>query len=98
VEGRYIFGGDQDQSAPYKYDAASATGTDNLTAATSTRVIVNPQGQSVYQGLTAQQIFDPVDGAGAPTASNTFAALQSLVTALNANDLNGIGNALTSLE
>src|SRR5579863_3168812 len=59
VAGRLIFGGDQDQSAPYQYDAASATGVDSLTPDTSSRVIVNPQGQTVYQPLTAQQIFDP---------------------------------------
>ncbi len=62
VDGRAIFGGDQDQSAPYQYDAASlVTGVDSLTAQTSSRVIVDTQGQTVYQPLTAQQIFDPVD-------------------------------------
>ena len=58
VEGRYIFGGDQDQSPPYQYDASSATGVDSLTPQTATRVINNPQGQAVYQSLTAQQIFE----------------------------------------
>jgi flagellar hook-associated protein 3 FlgL len=98
VQGRYIFGGDQDGSAPYQYDASSATGVDSLTAQVSSRVIVDPQGQSVYQGLTAQQIFDPVDSTGAPTANNTFAALQSLQTALQANDQPGIAAALTSIQ
>jgi len=98
VEGRYIFGGDQDQTPPYQYDAGSAPGVDQLTNSASTRVITGTQGQPVYQSLTAQQIFDPVDGTGAPTANNTFAALQSLVTALNANDTTGISNAITSLD
>ncbi|HEX4134879.1 MAG TPA: flagellin [Bryobacteraceae bacterium] len=98
VAGRAIFGGDQDQSAPYQYDAASATGVDSLTAQTNSRVIVNPTGQTVYQPLTAQQIFDPVDATGAPTANNTFAALQSLETALLANDQAGVGTALASLQ
>src|SRR5579863_10511873 len=96
VAGRAIFGGDQDQSPPYQYNSAGATGVDSLTAQTSSRTIVNPQGQTVYQPLTAQRIFDPVDASGAPTAGNTFAALQSLVTALQTNDLPGIANALTS--
>jgi flagellin-like hook-associated protein FlgL len=61
-------------------------------------VFVNPQGQPVYQGLTAREIFDPVDSSGAPTANNTFAALQSLQVALQNNDPAGITNALTSLE
>jgi len=98
VQGRYIFGGSQDQSAPYQYDASSPTGVDTLTSQTAGRVIVNTQGQSVYQGLTAQQIFGPVDSTGAPTANSTFAALQSLVTALQSNDLTGITNGLTSLQ
>jgi flagellin-like hook-associated protein FlgL len=70
---------------------------DKLTAQTSSLAVVNPSGQTVYQPLSAQQIFDPVDSTGAPTASNTFAALQSLVTALNANDIPGITNAIASL-
>jgi flagellar hook-associated protein 3 FlgL len=98
VAGRFIFGGNQDQSPPYQYDAATATGVDSLTASTSSRVIVNTQGQSVYQPLTAQQIFDPVDATGAPAANNTFAALQSLSTALQANDQAGIASALSALQ
>jgi|SRR5665213_3020378 len=98
VAGRAIFGGNQDQSPPYQYDAASATGVDSLTTSTASRVIVNTQGQPVYQGLTAQQIYDPVDSTGTPTANNTFSALQSLQTALQANDRTGIANALTSLQ
>jgi len=98
VAGRAIFGGDQAQSPPYQYDAASATGVDLLTADTSSRVIVDTLGQTVYQPLTAQQIFAPVDALGAPTANNTFAALQSLETALLANDQAGVTNALTSLQ
>jgi flagellar hook-associated protein 3 FlgL len=99
VAGRAIFGGNQDQSAPYRYNATSApTGVDTLTISTANRAIVNPQGDTVYQSLTAQQIFDPVDATNAPTASNTFAALQSLQTALQSNDQTGIASALTSLQ
>src|SRR5579863_3460081 len=96
--GRAIFGGNQDQSPPYQYDAASTTGVDSLTPDTSSRVIVNTLGETVYQPLTAQQIFDPVDTAGAPTANNTFAALESLETALKANNHSGVASALTSLQ
>lgn len=98
VAGRAIFGGDQDQSPPYQYDAGSATGVDSLTLQTNSRTVVNPQGQTVYQPLTAQQIFDPVDVTGAPSADNTFAALESLVTALQADDQPGVTDALTSLQ
>jgi flagellar hook-associated protein 3 FlgL len=96
VEGRYIFGGNQDQSPPYQYNAASATGADRLTTATSSRVIADTQGQPVFQGLTAQQIFDPADSTGAPSAGNAFAALGSLLNALTTG--NGIAAALTSLQ
>lgn len=100
VAGRYIFGGDQDQSAPYQFDAAAANGTgvDNLTAQTNTRTVVNTQGETVYQPLTAQQIFDPVDANGNPTANNTFSALQSLVTDLQAGNQANISNDLTALQ
>jgi flagellar hook-associated protein 3 FlgL len=98
VDKRLIFGGDQDQTAPYQYDGASATGVDRLTSQTSTRVIVDPGGQPVYQPLTARQIFDPDDASGAPTANNVFAALQSLYTALQANNQPAVANALTSLQ
>ena len=96
VGGRYIFGGDHDQTAPYQYDAASAEGVDALTTASSTRQIVNPGGQVVYQSLTAGTIFDPSSN-GSPTAANTFAALQSLQTALQTNDTAGVSTALASL-
>src|ERR1700733_15118332 len=40
VGGRYIFGGDQDQTAPYQYDASAAEGVDALTTPSSARQIV----------------------------------------------------------
>lgn len=99
VAGRYIFGGGTDQSAPYQYDALSATtGVDQLTAQPTGTVIVNTQGQPVYQGLTAQQIFDAQDAQGNPTANNVFAALQSLSTALAGNSQPQITAALTNLQ
>ncbi len=96
VGGRYIFGGDQDQTAPYQYDASGAEGVDALRTASSTRQIVNPAGEVVYQSLTAGMIFDPSSG-GSPTTSNSFAALRNLQNALQANDPTGIATALTSL-
>src|SRR5580700_5536051 len=83
VDGRYIFGGDLDQSTPFSY--SSAAGIASLTNPTATRVVVDTQGQPVYQSLTAQQIFGPTDSTGAPTRDSAVAALQSLDTALTAN-------------
>ena len=86
VQGRYIFGGDQDQSAPYQYDSTSATGVDSLTVQVSSRVIVNTQGQQVYQGLTAQLILDAVDADGSPSANITFDAVHSLQNEMQAGE------------
>lgn len=97
VAGRYVFGGNEDQSPPYQYDAASATGADALTAPSSTPQIVNPQGEAVYQPLTAGTVFDSSEG-GAPSANNVFAALQTLETALGNNDSAGVAGALSSLQ
>jgi flagellar hook-associated protein 3 FlgL len=96
VEGRYIFGGERDQSTPYQYDAV----TGNVTAVSSsaaTRVVANPQGQPVFQSLSAQQIFDPQDATGASTGNSVVAALSSLATALANNDQTGIASAIASL-
>jgi flagellar hook-associated protein 3 FlgL len=89
--GRHIFGGDADETAPYRYDAASANGADAAGAAVSTRAIVNPDGVTVFQPLTAEAIFDSPDGAGA------FGTLKNLADALAGNDPAAVGNALSSL-
>lgn len=98
VEGRYIFGGDQDQSPPYQFDAASARGVDKLTTQTASRVIQDTSGLTVFSAQTAAVIFDAQDSLGAPTAGNVFVALQSLVNSLNANDQAGTATALTQLQ
>ena len=95
--GRFVFGGDQDQSAPYTVNPAAPTGVDKLTAQLSTRVIVNPTGQTVYQALTAASIFDPQTAGGVPTAVNAFAAIQNLANALLANDQAAISTSADTL-
>ena len=96
--GRYIFGGDQDQTAPYRFNAASTSGADSLSPAASTRLIVNPAGQTVFQSLSATAIFNPADSAGVPVAGNIFVALQTLRTALLANDQAGTASAIELLK
>jgi flagellar hook-associated protein 3 FlgL len=97
IEGRYIFGGNQDQSAPYTFNSTTGTVVPQTTS-TASRVIDNAQGQPVYQSLTAQQIFDPQDSTGASTGNSTLAALQALQTALQIGNQPGIASALTALE
>jgi flagellar hook-associated protein 3 FlgL len=94
--GRYIFGGDADQSAPYSYTAAA--GVTSLTSPAATRAVADTQGQTIYQSLSAQQIFGPTDATGAPTANNTFSALQTLLTALGSGSPSAVATALTSLQ
>ena len=98
VEGRFIFGGDLDLSPPYRYDTSAPAGATALTQSAATRVITNPLGETIYQALTAQQIFAPEDNAGNPAGGNTLSALQNLVTALNANDTARIVSAAASLS
>jgi flagellar hook-associated protein 3 FlgL len=90
--GRYIFGGDADGTAPYQYDAASANGVDAAGPGVSTQAIVNPDGVTVYQPLTAGTIFDSQSG------PNAFGALKNLSDALAANDPAAVGNALSALS
>ncbi|HVY92531.1 MAG TPA: flagellin [Bryobacteraceae bacterium] len=91
VGGRYIFGGDADGTAPYQYNAASANGVNSAGPAVSTQAIVNPDGVTVYQPLTAGAIFDPQSG------PNAFGALKNLSDALAANDPAAVGTALSAL-
>jgi len=98
VEGRFIFGGDQDQSAPYSYNAASPTGVDSLNSPASTRTIISPDGQAVYRARSASTIFDHTNASGAPAADNVFSALQGLVTALQSNDPAGIAGSINALQ
>jgi len=98
TEGRFIFGGGQDLSAPYRYNPASSSGVDKLTTPTSPRVITDPSGVPLFQAIPASTLFDHSDSAGAALSDNAFAGLQTLVTALQSNDAAGSASALSSLE
>jgi flagellar hook-associated protein 3 FlgL len=90
VEGRYVFGGDTDQTPPYLNDLTTATGATPYAGSAATRSVEHPDGGTFPVSQTAQQIFD------APGAS-VFAAVNSLRTALLANDQPGIDAALKDL-
>jgi flagellar hook-associated protein 3 FlgL len=98
VEGRYIFGGDQDQQPPYDIDWTSPTGVNQLTTAASTRVLEDPAGGSFPTAQTAQEIFDSRNPDGTPAGDNVFAALNSLRTALLNDDSSGITDAIGLLH
>jgi len=93
VEGRYIFSGDSDQTAPYSYDPTQTYPVSSYQGATSTRLIQAPDGSTFSVALTAQQIFD------SPNAEqNVFESISSLQQALLNNDSAGINSALGDVQ
>ncbi len=96
--GEYVFSGDETSSPPYQLDATSPTGVDQLVTSPTPRLIQDATGVTFAVSLTAQQIFDHEDGTGAPDASNVFLAVNSLATALAANDQTGITAAIGSIQ
>ncbi|HEY4362036.1 MAG TPA: flagellin [Bryobacteraceae bacterium] len=89
VAGRYIFGGDSDQSAPYTYDSTQTPPVSAYLGSDSTRVAQHPNGTTFPVALSAQQIFDSTD-----STSNVFTSMENLQAALNNNDTPGIQAAL----
>jgi len=98
VGNSYIFSGDQDTQPSYQLDPTAPEGVQQLLSDSSTRVIQDVNGTSIAIARTAQQIFDPQDSTGNPATGNTFAAINSLLTALNNNDTAGISTAVTALQ
>ncbi len=92
IEGRYIFAGDSDQTAPYTYDPTQPDPVSAYQGTASTRQIQSANGSTFPVALTAQQIFDSTD-----PATNVFTAINSLVTAMNNNDQATIGTLVNGL-
>ena len=93
VNGRYIFSGDRDQSAPYTLDFTQANGVSSYAGSSSTREAQHPDGSSFSIAQTGQQIFDSSDAGG-----NVFGALANLRSALLANDSTAIQSALAGIQ
>jgi flagellar hook-associated protein 3 FlgL len=99
VQGIYIFSGDQSSTPQYTWDPTQANPVVTQQTSASTQLIEDPAGGTFQASLTAQQIFDDQDPtAGGPATDNVFNALNSLVTALNANSTTGIGNSIGLLQ
>jgi len=96
--GSYIFSGDQDTGPAYQLDPSQPDGVLQLINSPSTRVITDATGTAISVSLTAQQIFDAKNPDGSDAAGNVFAAVNSLLTALNNNDTAGITQAAASLN
>lgn len=96
--GRYIFSGDQDAGPAYQLDSSQTEGVKQLISAPATRTIVDATGTAISVARTAQEIFDPKNGDGSAADGNVFAAVNSLLTALNNNDQAGIAQASSALH
>jgi len=93
VQGRYIFAGDTDQTAPYSIDLSQSSPISAYQGSPSTRQIQSPDGTTFSVALTAQQIFDSPDA-----QDNVFASITALMQGLTDNDDTAISSSLTDVQ
>jgi len=93
VEGRYIFSGDSDQTAPYSIDLTQQNPVSAYQGSAATRQIQGADGSLITVSLTAQQIFDSAD-----SSQNVFTSISNLRQALLNNDSAGVSSALADVE
>jgi flagellar hook-associated protein 3 FlgL len=98
VQGRYIFAGDDENTAPYQLDLTSPTGVQRMMTAPATRRLEDPAGGSFAVSKTAGEMFDARNPDGTPAPNNVFAALNSLRVALLNNDTAGITAATGNIQ
>lgn len=92
IDGRHIFAGSADQAPPYAVDLAQPSGATPYAGALATRQVRDSSGGRISISQTAQDIFD------SPTPSrNAFTAVNSLRTALLANDEDAIRAAVVNI-
>jgi flagellar hook-associated protein 3 FlgL len=101
VSGQYIFSGDQGGLPQYTLSADGNSVTQAFKAGAPAQ-IADSNHVMITIGLTAQQIFDDQadgsSGTGNPAADNVFAAVSSLLTALQSGSNSGAQAALTGLQ
>ncbi len=93
VQGRYIFAGDTDQTAPYSIDLTQVNPVSAYQGSASTRQIQGPDGTAFPVALTAQQIFDSSNA-----QNNVFASITSLMQGLQSNNTAAISGALSDVQ
>jgi len=96
--GRYVFSGDLDHQPLYALDSTQPTGVKQLATANSTRVITDLNGSPIWVGKTASEIFDDRNPDTTPANDNVFAAVNSLLTALQAGDTTAAQASITNLQ
>lgn len=99
VQGNYIFSGDLVQQPLYQLDPTQPTGVKQLATAQSTRVVTDANGVQVWLSKTASEIFDDRNPDTTPASDNVFAAVNSLLTALQSpNPATAVNGALASIS
>jgi len=93
TDGRYIFGGDFDQQAPYIYAAGNTPPYGAYRGSAATRQVLHPAGVRVPISLTAQQIFEDPD-----PSKNVFGAIESLRQQLLTGDTQSVSDALSRVR
>ena len=92
VQGRFIFAGDADQTAPYSIDLTQSSPVSAYQGSASTRQILGPDGTTFTLALTAQQIFDSSNA-----QNNVFTSITSLIQGLQTNNATAITGALADV-
>jgi flagellar hook-associated protein 3 FlgL len=95
---RYIFGGNNANTVPYKFDWSQPNGVVNNLTNSSPTYLSDGNGSTIASSMTATDVFDLRDTNGNPTSGNIFQAVYTLSQALTNNDQTGIQNAVTSLR
>jgi len=90
VDGQYIFGGDNPETAPYSFDGTNPP-TANVANPTNTGTVRDAEGNAIVPSLTAKQIFDSPSG-------SVLQAADALRVALQSGNQTNAGAALSSLQ
>jgi flagellar hook-associated protein 3 FlgL len=93
VEGRYVFSGNSDQTAPYMIDLTLTNPIGSYQGSGATRQVQNGDGSLITVAKTAQEIFDSSN-----QQQNVFLSITNLRTALLNNDQAGITSAVADLQ
>src|ERR1035437_9246073 len=86
VQGRFIFGGDQDSTPPYDVDLTAPNGVSRLTNSPTTRQVENAAGGAFAVSQNAQDIFDSRNPDDTLASNNVFAALNNLRVGLRSEE------------
>lgn len=98
TEGSFVFGGDQNEQAPYQINTANANGVDRLSTAPATKLVLDFDGSRFLAGRTAQEIFDHREPDDSLSQDNAFAAVHELRTAIEAGDTAGVEASMVKLH